>query len=239
MKQTLNHFSPKRLLLTGAVGLCMMAPAVAQEEKPSLAEQMQECAAISNAIERLVCFDDLVASLPRAGASRVEGAQRAAQAGARGQEQAAEAAQRGQETAASARAATRGAREAGRSGRDESLNERERAAQERIEAAERRAAEAEERLARQQAAQQRAAEEAARNQPPSEKTYITIEEAWQSARGLWRFRLDNGQEWHQTSSEAGVRYREGARYYIEPGRFGSYFLGSDDNNRRMRIHLVD
>lgn len=234
MKQTLNHLLSKSLWLTGAVGLFVMAPASAQDETPTLAEQMRECSAISNAIERLVCFDDLVASLP------------AAQAGTRGQQQAAEAAQRGQETAANAREAARAARETGRSGREASIADREQGVQERLEAAERRAAEAEQRLQQQQAEQRRAAAEAerrnaeaARNQPPSEKTYITIDEAWQSARGLWRFRLDNGQEWHQTSSEGGVRYREGVRYYIEPGSFGSYFLGSDDNNRRMRIRLVD
>ncbi|RUO36787.1 hypothetical protein CWE13_08020 [Aliidiomarina shirensis] len=220
MKQILNHSSPKHWLLTSALGLLMIAPAAAQEEKPSLAEEMKACASISNAIERLVCFDDLVAALPTVTAE-------AADRGARGNAET-----RGKERAAEATSSA--------------LSARERAAQERAAAAERRAAEAEERLMQQQAEQRRAAAEAerrnaeaARNQPPSDKTYITINEAWQNARGLWRFRLDNGQEWHQTSSEGGVRYREGMNYYIEPGSFGSYFLSSDDNNRRMRIRLVD
>lgn len=221
MKQKLNQGSSRSLLVAciATAAVLVVTPAVAEEEASTLAEQMRACASISNAIERLVCFDDLVAALPAAARNAEE------------------------------REAMRGRRDnQDRAQRDnqERARGQERAAQARIEAAERRAAEAEARLEQERAEQQRAAaeaerrsSEAARNQPPSEKTYITVVEAWQNARGLWRFRLDNGQEWHQTSSEGGVRYREGVNYYIEPGSFGSYFLSSDNNNRRMRIRLVD
>ncbi|RUO18965.1 hypothetical protein CWE08_10415 [Aliidiomarina iranensis] len=224
----LKHLGlPKQLALVCAA-IAIMGPSASANENSELAEEMRACAAISNAMERLVCFDDLTAELPEFAVA--EEAREAGQT--RGSERAADAASAGQARAQQARG--------------EALSSRERAAQERIAAAERRAEEAEERLARQQSAQQRAEaeaerrrEEAARNQPPSSKTYVSVAEAWQNPRGLWRFRLENGQVWEQTSSESGIRYRENQRYYIEPGAFGSFFLGTDANNRRMRVRLAD
>jgi len=217
----------KRAVIAIASGFLVLAtPVVAgqynsqanerAEGEHQFAQKLRACARIDSAIERLTCFDQLVAELPTA-------------AGAR------EPAEQGQ----------RGANEQIPPGvaRGEERSERaQQEAEERAAAAERRAEEAERRLAQQraeqaqrQAAEQRAEEEARRNRPPTEKTYYTIAEVWQNPRGLQRMRLGNGQVWEQISSEGNFEIREGEQYYIEPARFGGFFLGTDGSNRRMRV----
>ena len=178
------------------VWLLAVAPAQASF---SLAEQMRECSKISNALERLVCFDELAATLPPT-ATPTPTVPRAAQA----------------------------------------LVQEPTAAQ--VAAAEQRAREAEERLAALQAAEAEAAaaaEQAKRLQPPTEKTYYEVLEVWQSPRGLQRFRLDNGVAWEQTTSGDRLVVQPGERYFIQPGRFGGFSLGSDNFNRRMRVQPIE
>lgn len=190
------------------------------EAEHQLAQQLRACARIDSAIERLTCFDQLVAELPTA-------------AGARGP---AEQGQRGVGRGANQQIPPGAARG------EERSEQAQQEAEERVAAAERRAEEAERWLAQQraeqaqrQAEEQRAEEEARRNRPPTEKTYYTIAEVWQNPRGLQRVRLDNGQVWEQISSDGNFEIREGEQYYIEPARFGGFFLGMDGSNRRMRV----
>ena len=192
------------------------------EGEHQLAQQLRACARIDSAIERLTCFDQLVAELPVAAGARgpTEQGQRGIGRGRGANQQIPPGAARGEERSERA----------------------QQEAEERAAAAERRAEEAEQRLAQQraeqaqrQAAEQRAEEEARRNRPPTEKTYYTIAEVWQNPRGLQRVRLDNGQVWEQISSDGNFEVREGEQYYIEPARFGGFFLGTDGSNRRMRV----
>ena len=192
------------------------------EGEHQLAQQLRACARIDSAIERLTCFDQLVAELPVAAGARgpAEQGQRGVGRGRGANQQIPPGAARGEERSARA----------------------QQEAEERAAAAERRAEEAERRLAQQraeqaqrQAEEQRAEEEARRNRPPTEKTYYTIAEVWQNPRGLQRMRLDNGQVWEQISSDGNFEIREGEQYYIEPARFGGFFLGTDGSNRRMRV----
>lgn len=181
------------------VWLLAVAPAQASF---SLAEQMRECSKISNALERLVCFDELAATLPSTATPAVP-------------------------TPAAPRA-------------PQAAEQQPTAAQ--VAAAEQRAREAEERLAALQAAEAEAAaaaEQAKRLQPPTEKTYYEVLEVWQSPRGLQRFRLDNGVAWEQTTSGDRLVVQPGERYFIQPGRFGGFSLGSDNFNRRMRVQPIE
>lgn len=68
--------------------------------------------------------------------------------------------------------------------------------------------------------------------------YIEITEAWQNPRGLWRFRLDDGAEWHQVQSGY-FDYQEDGRYYIERGMLNSFRLLRDGSNRNIRVRRVD
>ncbi|MFU8783732.1 hypothetical protein [Aliidiomarina sp.] len=190
------------------------------QDEHQLAQQLRACARINSAIERLTCFDQLVTELPAAARGPAEQGQRGAGQGRGANQQIPPGAARGEERSERA----------------------QQEAEERAAAAERRAEEAERRLAQQraeqaqrQAAQQQAEEEARKNRPPTEKTYYTIAEVWQNPRGLQRVRLDNGQVWEQISSDGNFAVREGEQYYIEPARFGGFFLGTDGSNRRMRV----
>lgn len=192
------------------------------EGEHQLAQQLRACARIDSAIERLTCFDQLVAELPVAVGARgpTERGQRGVGRGRGANQQIPPGAARGEERSERAQQET---------------EERAAAAERRAEAAERQLAQQRAEQAQRQAEEQRAEEEARRNQPPTEKTYYTIAEVWQNPRGLQRVRLDNGQVWEQISSDNSFQLREGEQYYIEPARFGGFFLGTDASNRRMRV----
>lgn len=67
---------------------------------------------------------------------------------------------------------------------------------------------------------------------------IEITEAWQNPRGLWRFRLSTGAEWHQTQSER-FEYDEEQSYYIESGALNSFRLSHEGTNRSIRVRRMD
>lgn len=73
----------------------------------------------------------------------------------------------------------------------------------------------------------------------SGKRYIQIEEKWQNPRGLWRFRLDDGAEWHQTEASQAFSFEDDASYYIERGMFNSFRLSHDNTNRSIRVRRAD
>lgn len=117
---------------------------------------------------------------------------------------------------------------------------RERAAQRREEA-QQRAEQAREAAASRR--QQTTADDFGREHRPQEseleaQVYIDIEEAWQNPRGLWRFRLTSGAEWHQVQAERFV-YSEDNNYYIERAALNSFLLGWDGSNRNIRVRRVD
>lgn len=208
------------LLASAAVSLTWLS-APAWSDENSVSNRIQACAEIQNPLERLVCYDEIALELGAEVASGPARGQGQGLGQGRGESQGQGA---GLERAAEAR------------------SEAQQRADERAEAAERRAREAE---ARAQEAEARAQEAEARRQeqarssgkPIEGKEYVTIDEAWQNARGLWFFRLDNGQVWRQ--QEAGrFNYDPNTRYYIEEGRFlNSYFMGTDGSNRRIRVQI--
>lgn len=67
---------------------------------------------------------------------------------------------------------------------------------------------------------------------------VEITEAWQNPRGLWRFRLSTGAEWHQTQSER-FEYDEEQSYYIESGALNSFRLSHEGTNRSIRVRRMD
>ncbi|MCH8500875.1 MAG: hypothetical protein LAT77_03065 [Aliidiomarina sp.] len=218
----------KTILTTGLATILLIASSAASaqsdDNEQQLAAQLRACATINNALERLVCFDDVVESLatrtPAAAAQGQARAEQARQAAERreqpritGQERAEQARQQGEESDL-ARAQARAAE-----------------AEARARAAEAREAEREARLRAEE-------EQRQRREPPSNKTYYEVLEVWQGPTGLLRMRLDNDQVWAQVSSGDRMQIREGQRYFIEPGRMSnSFFIGADNSNRRMRVQL--
>lgn len=77
-----------------------------------------------------------------------------------------------------------------------------------------------------------------RTENSDSKRAIDIREAWQNPHGLWRFRLADGSEWHQTQS-GHLDYREGEQYYIERGLLNSFRLSQEGSNRTIRVRRVD
>ena len=70
------------------------------------------------------------------------------------------------------------------------------------------------------------------------KRYVEIAEVWQNPRGLWRFRLADGAEWHQVQSGY-FDYQEDGHYYIERGMLNSFRLLRDGSNRHIRVRRID
>ncbi|RUO29337.1 hypothetical protein CWE12_10165 [Aliidiomarina sedimenti] len=71
------------------------------------------------------------------------------------------------------------------------------------------------------------------------RRYITIVDSWQNPRGLWRFRTEEGAEWHQIESVRNFFYESDADYYIERGAMNSFMLSHDGSNRSIRVRRVD
>lgn len=69
-----------------------------------------------------------------------------------------------------------------------------------------------------------------------DKILVSVADKHRDARGKWILELTNGQTWKQTDSQD-YYFPEG-QIYIEKGFLGSFFLGSDDSNRRMRVKRI-
>lgn len=81
-----------------------------------------------------------------------------------------------------------------------------------------------------------------RRQPAADddgKRYVEIVEKWQNPRGLWRFRLADGAEWHQTEASQAFSFDDNADYYIERGMLNSFRLSHDNTNRSIRVRRAD
>lgn len=72
-----------------------------------------------------------------------------------------------------------------------------------------------------------------------QRRYVTIEESWQNPRGLWRFRTDDGAEWHQVQGGRYFALDADAAYYIERGALNSFRLSHEDTNRSINVRRVD
>lgn len=72
-----------------------------------------------------------------------------------------------------------------------------------------------------------------------QRRYVTIEESWQNPRGLWRFRTEDGAEWHQVQGGRYFALDADAAYYIERGALNSFRLSHDDTNRSINVRRVD
>lgn len=70
------------------------------------------------------------------------------------------------------------------------------------------------------------------------RRWVNVEETWQNAHGLWRFRLDDGSEWHQTQSSY-FAFDPDTRHFIERGALNSFRLGQEGSNRSVRVRRVD
>lgn len=225
MRMFIRKITNKRLIaisfscFVGSVMYAVSMPAWSGESP--VAERIQSCAEIQNPLERLVCFDELAQALAAAAAVKAEPAQ-APQVAVRAAEPAVtppEPIVADPQPAQATYLAEQRAAEAERRARE----------------AERRAQEAESRA--QEAEARRQAQARSAGKPLEGKTYVTIDEAWQNSRGLWFFRLSNGQVWRQQESGR-FQFNPSARYYIEEGRFlNSYFMGTDGSNRRIRVQF--
>lgn len=207
----------KLLLTLGATLVCASwsAQSLAGEtDRNQLARDIEACASEENPLQRLVCYDEIAEALGEdvsaAVASDTDPAEATEEAGAEGREQA-------RERQAEA---------------EEQRARRLAEAEERAAEAERRAAEAEQRL------QERESRET-RPREITDKTYVTIVDSWQNPRGLWRFELDNGEVWQQTTSDSRFRFDPEQTHYIEPGRLSNFFFSHDDTNRRLRVQRAD
>jgi|GEM_PF-1747922 len=219
----------KTIITTSLATILLIASTVASaqsdDKEQQLAAQLRACATINNALERLVCFDEVVENLAnRTPAAAAQGQARAEQARQAAAERRDQPRITGQERAEQARQ---------QGGETELARAEARAAE-----AEARARAAEAREAEREARRRAEEEQRQRREPPSNKTYYEVLEVWQGPTGLLRMRLDNDQVWAQVSSGDRMQIREGQRYFIEPGRMGnSFFIGADNSNRRMRVQL--
>ncbi|MCC5880556.1 MAG: hypothetical protein JJU03_11760 [Idiomarina sp.] len=181
-----------------------------QAAERALSQRMLACRSIESAVERLDCFDRVARSLDTAGSDERAGSERARGDAAR--------------TSAQARAAAN---------REQADARQEEALQRAAEAREAGAARAEQGRSDNFGREHRRDPDA-----DDDLRYVEITEAWQNPRGLWRFRMDDGSEWHQTQNER-FQYDENANYFIERGILSSFRLGWEGSNRNIRIRRVD
>lgn len=71
-----------------------------------------------------------------------------------------------------------------------------------------------------------------------DKIYVKIADAQRNFYGKWEILLTNGQRWEQTDSRT-VPLPDDAEYYIERGVFNNFFLGREDDTRRIRVRRVE
>lgn len=126
------------------------------ETLPSLVEKLQTCEGIEDSLQRLVCFDNIVAALP------------------------------GSETLAETPVS------------EDTVDEGE-----------------------------------------DSEAFLDITEMWQNSRGMWLFRLRNGEVWRQSEVSRGFPFEFGRQYYLQQGIFGAHYLRTPGLNRRVRVVRED
>lgn len=71
-----------------------------------------------------------------------------------------------------------------------------------------------------------------------DKIYVKIADAQRNFYGKWEIVLTNGQRWEQVDSRT-VPLPDDAEFYIERGVFNNFFLGRDDDTRRIRVRRLE
>lgn len=72
-----------------------------------------------------------------------------------------------------------------------------------------------------------------RNATP-DKLLVTVVEVTKSLRGKSTFTLANGQVWKQKDSES-YRLKSDKQVFIKKGALGSFFLGQEGRNKKIRV----
>ncbi len=67
-----------------------------------------------------------------------------------------------------------------------------------------------------------------------EKIYLEISKVKKNARGMLTFYFTNGQVWKQAEPSR-YKAKKGNKVYIEKAALGSFILGSDDRNAKIRV----
>ncbi len=80
------------------------------------------------------------------------------------------------------------------------------------------------------------AEKAVAEKETSE-AFLNITEMWQYKRGMWKFRLINGEVWRQTEVSSSFPFAEDRDYYFQKGMFDAYYLRTPGLNTRVRVRL--
>lgn len=75
-------------------------------------------------------------------------------------------------------------------------------------------------------------------QDTDERIFVKIAKAVKGRFDRFTITLDNGQVWKQSDSSARMKFKEGEQVYIEKGALGSFFLGKESLNKRMKVKRV-
>lgn len=67
-----------------------------------------------------------------------------------------------------------------------------------------------------------------------ERIYLEISKVKKNARGMLTFHFSNGQVWKQAEPSR-YKAKKGNKVYIEKAALGSFILGSDDRNAKIRV----
>lgn len=67
-----------------------------------------------------------------------------------------------------------------------------------------------------------------------EKIYYEVGNTKKSVRGIYTYYFTNGQVWKQAEPSR-YKMKKGERVYIEKAALGSFILGSDDRNGKIRV----
>lgn len=69
------------------------------------------------------------------------------------------------------------------------------------------------------------------------EAFLTIIEMWEYKRGLWKFRLANGEVWRQSEANTTFPFDKNRNYYFQKGMFDAYYLRTPGLNTRLRVKL--
>lgn len=67
--------------------------------------------------------------------------------------------------------------------------------------------------------------------------FLNVTEMWEYKRGLWKFRLVNGEVWQQTEISTGFPFANDRNYYFQKGMFDAHYLRTPGLNTRVRMKL--
>lgn len=69
------------------------------------------------------------------------------------------------------------------------------------------------------------------------EAFLNITEMWEYKRGMWKFRLINGEVWRQTEVSSSFPFTTERKYYFQQGMFDAYYLRTPGLNTRIRVKL--